>query len=286
MKHTLVGVLCIFLVSCNETKTETSQAPPPSKKETLAGTWQLASVSAPPDKPVAADDALLREAKDRELVTNGLLYSFFPDSSFTAISGTGEYAQDKWHYANKGKFICLVSKKDTFLVTFQTDRGRQSLRLENRGKGMVMNFVKSVDALKAYQEDPFHPENNTWRIKAVKSEGTEELHARLGNYFRHLAYLLKAATERNQPSISFVYSQGPVQIYNGGIGRLPTMPDSWVNTYYNAKEATTAYEMFGRYLQTSTYEGVNTGNWYKDDCAILTRIYGDIKEGKFPKSVK
>jgi hypothetical protein len=282
MKYTYILLLAsmALLFGC-EKKSIQADATRSSKKKIIIGTWQIADYTPRKNQQVDAD-ALFQAAKSKSLVKDGLIYSFFPDSSFTGVSGKGEYQLDKWHFSNDGESIHFPTQKTTYSLSLYEEKERQYLKLEDESSGVVMIFAKAFDLLAQFKEDPFYPENNTWRIKAQKSEGTEELHARLANYFRHLAYLLKSASERKQSFISFVYSQGPVQIYNGGIGILPNYPESWAKPYYNYDEAEAAYQMFGVYLKNAQYQGVGTGDWYKDDYEILTNIYGDVKSGKFP----
>lgn len=52
---------------------------------------------------------------------------------------------------------------------------------------------------------------------------------RLTNNIKHVALILKTAKEDKLPVASFQFSQGPVKIYNGGIGIHPLafVPQSW-----------------------------------------------------------
>jgi hypothetical protein len=283
MKYTFVFLIALLatLSSCKQNAFQ-AKAIQSSKKKTLCGTWQIADYTPGKDQAVDAD-ALLQAAKSKTIVKDGLLYSFFPDSSFTSVSGEGAYQLDRWHFVDDGESLHFPGQKTTFTLDFYEEKERQYLKLEDQSSGAAMVFVKAFDLLDQFKEDPFYPENNTWRVKTQAPEGTEALHDRLGNYFRHLAYLLKSASERKQSFISFVYSQGPVQIYNGGIGILPNFPESWGNAFYNTEEAEIAYQMFNEYLKNAQYQGVGTGDWYKDDYEILTNIYGDVKSGKFPR---
>lgn len=286
MKHELIILIlsCLIIFGCNH-KTEDNNQTLMSNKRLLLGTWQLSDLSKSAPDSKEGEDKLLKAADDKKLIKEGLILSFFPDNSFTEIKGTGEYRFGKWNYTNKGKILCFWDSisKDSVLITYETIREQQFMHINNRSKNVNMSFVKYVDLLKDYTQDPFYVSNNSWRIKPTQSETDAELHERLGNYFKHLAYLLNSASERKLPSISFIFSQGIVKIYNGGIGVLPIIPESWEKTYYNSEEALDAYDMFREYLSKSSYGGAGTGDWYKDDYDILTSIYGDVKAGKFPK---
>lgn len=286
MKHNFIILVLGFLLllSCSE-KSDNSMQQPVSNKRLLMGTWQLSGLSKSESKENVVEDKLLKAAQDKEMVKQGLIISFFPDNTFTEVKGTGEYQFGKWNYANKGKSICLIASesKDTIFVGYESQNNQQVMHVVNRKAHTTMDFVKYVDLLDDYTQDPFYYTNNSWRIKATHSETTEELHERLGNYFKHLAYLLHSGSVRKLPSIVFVFSQGIVKIYDGGIGILPMIPETWEKTYFNKEDASIAYQMFQYYLASSNYHGAGTGDWYKDDYDILTSIYGDVKAGKFPK---
>jgi hypothetical protein len=251
-------------------------------KQTLFGTWQLSKVSKSASNEYDVEDRLLKEAQDNEMVKKGLILSFFPDNTFTQIKGTGEYIYNNWRTSNNEKEV-FFGDDEAVSVEFETINKQKIMNLVNPTRKMTMTFVKNAETLEAYTEDPFYHINNTWRIKPTQSESAVLLHERLGNYIKHLAFLLQSATLRKESYISFVFSQGIVKIYNGGIGVQPFTPESWTNTYYNAEEAALAKQMFSTYLNTTHYSGKGVGNWYVDDYDILTSIYGDVKAGKFPQ---
>lgn len=288
MKHQLIFFVLIFFVlsGCNHNISENEQVPM-NNKRILLGTWQLSDLSKPESNSKEGEDMLLKEAEDKKMVKEGLIISFFPDSSFTQVKGTGEYESGKWYYANKGKSICFssLSRKDTVFVKYEIINNQQFMNLVNPNKDITMSFIKYVDVLADYSQDPFYPANNSWRIKPNQPETDEQLHQRLGNYIKHVAYLLKTSHERQLSVLSYVFSQGIIKIYQNAVGIYPLeiIPQSWKNTYYNEEEAQIAYEMYDEYLRISPYKGAKTGEWVIVDYDILTSIYGDVKAGKFPK---
>ncbi len=121
-----------------------------------------------------------------------------------------------------------------------------------------MRFASADMVSGEFLNDPSLYENNTWRIKPAKAESNEQLLDRLGNYIKHLAYILKAGADQKQQAVSFEFSEGLIKIYNGGIGIKPIdeVPLTWVNTCYSDEQALTAYKMFEGYLITSkSYKG-------------------------------
>jgi hypothetical protein len=212
----------------------------------------------------------------------------FSDGSFTRLKGVSEYINGKWNFINNKKaIVCSTALlKDTFLLNTDAEQNNELIQVLLGDNETKLFYTQYAEELNDFKEDPFYAANNTWRIKPTLPEATAQIQDRLGNYFKHLAYLLKSASERKQTSISFEFSQGIVKIYDGGIGINPIniVPDSWAKTFYKNEDAFAAYKMFEKYLMTSSgYKGASTGNWYKDDYNILTSIYGDLKEGKFPE---
>lgn len=282
--HIFFLISVILIIGCKDI-TQGIQQLSGNNKKLFYGTWQLSRISHNEKSSENRNDPLLSDYEQQMKVKTGLIYSYFPDSSFTEIGGQGEYEFGKWNLVNKGKTIFFDTKGSEYTVNFFENNNRQIMKLENATNGEVYEFIKIMDLLSNYKEDPFYPENNKWKIKALHSENTGELQERLGNYFKHLALLLKAATERNAKSVNFTFSQGPVKIYNGGIGIHYSIDPNWAKAYFNESEAELAHKMFRDYLALSDYNGVNTGNWYIDDYNILISIYGDLKTGKFPSYI-
>jgi hypothetical protein len=258
------------------------------ERKLIYGSWRLAeALVGDRKKKNDTEDKLLKRAQDNKIVNTGVVFSLFSDGSFTKLKGVNEYRNGKWDFINNKKAIVCSADLllDTFLVNTNAEQSNELIQILHGNKETKLFYTQYAEELKDFKEDPFYAANNTWRVKATTPETTAQIQDRLGNYFKHLAYLLKSATERKQNSISFEFSQGIVKIYDGGIGINPIniVPESWAKTFYKDEDAFVAYKMFEKYLTTrSGYKGAATGDWYKDDYNILTSIYGDLKEGKFP----
>jgi hypothetical protein len=100
----------------------------------------------------------------------------------------------------------------------------------------------------------------------------------MAGYIKHLALILKAATERKQNIVVFQYSRGPVKIYDGAIGIYPysIVPLEWKETFFHDTSALEAHSLFRTYLNKTDYNGASTGNWIEDDYNILLSIYADF----------
>lgn len=225
---------------------------------------------------------MLQDAKAKQDIKDGVIMSFFEDGTYTETSGAGKYISGKWNLEGN-KVIRLTSPESFNTVTAAFDFENEQKQLELAYNNRILKFAQIHQPLKDYHEDPFYGNNNSWRIKPLTSESTDQIQARLANYIKHLAYILKAADERNESVVYFKFSMGIIKIYNGGIGinSLSEVPATWINTYFDEREAITAYNMFSIYLRSHSYGGAGTGKWIADDYNILLSIYGDAKQGKF-----
>jgi hypothetical protein len=281
-KYNLLLLSTFLFVGCTTKQKETK------KKALIYGSWLLAEAIVVDNKKTnKEEDKLLKHAQDNKIVSKAVILSLFSDGTFTHLKSPNEYKNGKWNFINSKKaIVCNNSLSvDTFLLNIDEGQSNELVQILYGKEKTRLSYFQNAEELKDFKEDPFYAANNTWRVKPTTEETTTQIQDRLGNYFKHIAYLLKSATERKQTSVSFEFSQGIVKIFDGGIGINPLsiVPESWAKTFYKDEDAYVAYKMFEKYLTTSGgYKGAATGNWYKDDYNILTNIYGDLKEGKFP----
>lgn len=254
--------------------------------QALAGTWALTDAEPQGHDKNGQGDELANLARMKRTMVDGQEISFFADSTFTELGGNRRYRYGRWR-VNEEKAMVLLEYSDgsTKTLAANIEKGEKArLHLGTKSDRVIRHYVQVALPLEHMREDPFYPANNTWRIRPGSSETHQQLQARLGNYFRHLIYLLKAAKTRGQNIVSFEFSQGPVKIFDGGIGIHPAaiLPERWIEAFHDKNDAMTTYRMYERYLQTSSYGNAGTGEWVVDDYNILLSIYGDLDAGKFP----
>lgn len=285
MKHKLymktifyfLAAITFVLYSCQSNNKSISDS------KNILGIWRLADIIH--ENKVETGDKLLNEAKKKEAVKQGMVYAFFSDGNFTVTAGEGNYSFGKWSLTKDNK-LCLsrTSGNDTLEISYnELEDKKIQLKMLFPKSNESLIFIQEAKLLSDFKEDPFYTANNLWRIKPVESENINLIRERLGNYFKHIAYILKASEERKQEVVSFEFSMGIVKIYNGGIGinNFDIIPDTWKKTFFDNNEALIAHEMFRKYMENSEYRGASTGNWVKDDYDIMISIYGDLKGGKF-----
>ena len=250
--------------------------------KSVFGIWRMAA-SSNSENPKNSDP-LLNEAQNLENVKKGKVLSIFPDNSFTELSGDGDYKYGQWEWIIVGSKICFKTEKGKKIFDFKLkELNSKKNQFELSNKKSKSSFIEETELLENYKEEPFYSENNLWRLKPSKSENSGQIENRLGNFFTHTLYILKAADKKELKVISFEFSMGIIRIYNGAIGIVPLerIPQNWKDTYFNNDELIEAHTLFDNYLQTNKYRGASTGNWVKDDYSILLSIYGDLKSGKF-----
>ena len=253
--------------------------------DTLPGTWRLSdvtSVNTASRSGVSFDE----EAKRKEMVKEGLMFALFEDGTYTQFNGADEMKTGKWEYKkdeNALYFIDSTRKTELFPIRIEKNTyGRQIMHLELNVQRLELHLTKESTTLKDFADDPFYPTNNKWRIKPTRPETQDELTARFAAYLKHIALILKAAKERKQDIVSFEFSKGPIQIYNGGIGiySFELIPMSWRNCFYSGEDALKAYRLYDDYLRTTSYRGGGTGIWVEDDYNILLSIYAGLTKSK------
>ncbi len=267
-------IALLILTSCFNSKTK--------KEKTLYGTWRLHDI-VENGKPKPGD-SFSREANLKKIVKEGGMISFFSDTSYSEININGKFRTGSWKMSNDFTSLSLIDSgytSEPIGFTIEDDaNGKQELALSIPKKNRTIKFMKESDLLPEINDDPFYPANNLWRQKPLQPEDTIQLTRRLANYFKHVALILKAAKIRELKIVSFEFSQGPIKIYNGGIGIHPyeIVPDKWKHAFYDESNAMTTYNLYKNYLRKSNYKGASTGNWIEDDYNILLNMYADITE--------
>ncbi len=247
----------------------------------IEGSWTLYDVTT--QNPGSVD--FNTEASLKGSLEVGSILSFFKDSSFTKAEGNGDFALGSWRRSKEENEIALTirrGEKKQIRVTVEPPSGEhRSVALVIRRDSFIYKYIQTAAPLPDYKNDPFYTTNNRWRLTPKEEEDSTHVRERLANYFKHLALLLKAAKDRQQTVVTFQFSQGPVKIYNGGIGILPysKVKRCWKNGFFNDDAAAYAYWLYGNYLSEAHPMGTGTGDWIEDDYRILVSLYPAFHAG-------
>ncbi|WP_336516490.1 hypothetical protein [Pollutibacter soli] len=246
----------------------------------VTGSWQLFDVVQV--SRAGVNDSFSKLAMLKRDVKIGALFNFFKDSSYTVVKGNGVFEKGKWTLENSNLLIHLNSDNghsSVFPISFEENlKGRGLLSFTDKKNDVVLKFIEGSAPLKNFKDDPFYAENNEWRFRPPAPEDSSLLAKRITNYLKHVALILNAATERKQDVVSFTYSQGPIKIYNGGIGiySFDIVPEIWKKSFYSPEDAQAAYTQYEKVLEKSHYRGASSGNWVLDDYNILLGIYDEF----------
>ncbi len=251
----------------------------------IFGVWTLSESESLINKKRNSDDELLEDSKKIIEAKKHITLSIFPDNTYTKLCCDGdEYENGTWNWVKKGERICFShdKKKELFDLNIKLIDD-STYQVEFKNQVIKQKFTLQEKLLENYKEEPFYFSNNEWRIKALKEENRQELLNRLGNYFKHITYLLKAADKRDLQVISFEYSLGVIKIYNSGIGIEEDnfIPENWKNIFYSKKQYEEARIIYQNYLSLDDSSFPASGDWVKDDYTLMLSIYNDLKSGKF-----
>lgn len=278
MKKILSVISMAFIIfSCGNSVEENSAK--------IYGLWTLSETESLSEPKTNSEDALLEDSKKIVEAKKNITLSIFPDNTYTKLCCDGDtYEQGQWSWLKEGQKICFShdKKKEIFDITIEVVDD-SLFRIELKEKAVKRKFNLQAKLLEDYKEEPFYGENNEWRLSSKKEENRQELINRLGNYFKHMAYILKAADKRDLQVISFEYSLGIIKIYNSGIGieKDEYIPENWKKIFHNKKQYEEARSIFNSYLEKDDTSFPASGDWVKDDYTIMLSIYNDLKSGKF-----
>lgn len=248
-------------------------------KEDLCNTWQLVGINDDAGKTGNAKADLQSSSALISAVQDGVFYAFFNDGTYGKTQAS-VYETGKWEYLPKEKQIMLQANGQSplFFEITAWNKDKKQLSLQEKDKSIVLNFGL-IPRLKDELTDPFHPQNNQWRIKATGTESVEQIKKRLKNLIQHYIYLLEASEERDENVINFGQSVSFIQIYSGGIGikENGVTDPAWKNIFTTPENEIMMNVMFVDLLQKSGDSQMgSSGSWVKDDIVLLKALYADI----------
>jgi hypothetical protein len=284
----------LFLSSCDLLTSKLSGG---ITSEQLEGTWKLYRTEGIHDgreemltpahgHPNGMPETAPQNSKN--MVGQGLILSFFDGQQFSQMTGNGQYAAGKFEMKLYGKELHLNTEtgqnSGIYQVKVVNEGNAIQLIIPSR-KNASQFFKKIAQPLKNHLDDPYHPINNTWRLKPAQEETTAQLHQRIGNYLKHVAQILTAAKEREQHQVSFEFSVGMLKLFQTGIGayKLESLPAYWNDGYFNEDQALKAYQIYNKYLEQIPLTKEPAAKWMEYDRELILKASEDALSGKFPE---
>lgn len=227
------------------------------------------------DRARSKDQREFDEALRAGLYDRTIWYHLYSDGR-AAEEWLGLYRPAKWSFDSQNATILITFDSDPKhpmeLMVRYLDQKNMSVHMRDGDlkAGLVMSIFEQPLAKPA--DDPFYPDNNTWRIKPRSPETVAQLKARLNNHMEHYVKLLQAMEHSENKDLTFKRSPSCLKIYSSAVGmrRDKDIPLDWYETFYSEKDALKAKELMTKAVMVK-YDngGWPEDNWIKDDIKIL-----------------
>ena len=280
------GLMMILLLSCNNNSSKEPagdvKAPvEDSAKSTMADlslvtdirkllcqTWE--------NKEDAEDAIATGGGGSLEMPFRGL--SFFEDGSVTK-NPRDDIRFGKWELDDATKLINIEfskSQKEQYKIGAI---GAREMVLMNVADKKKTEYIADAKVQFLPGEDPFHPANNTWRVKPSKPETDSAIKLRTEQCVLFYAKFLKDNGERGDNTISFVGLPACFKWYNGGVSVInkDKLEQKWINCFYNKSQALKAHAMLENIISKKYKWNKQETNWVKQSADVVMQMYEQLK---------
>jgi hypothetical protein len=298
MKFSFYVVAFLFVLGCNNTVTKEEAKQPKKDGEQVDDSvinkyskGIVSLVDATEFKDILCQNWVQEDDKytlndvdeSTELMLSIRSFDFFSDGSFVK-NYRGNWAYGKWSIDDATKLITLSyedaenrSSKDLYKVTaMATDE--LSVINKELNTSTILKFVATENKLKNIADEPFHINNNLWRVKPTKPESDEEIKQRLKKNLEFFVLFYKWAIVKNDKHISFYGLPSCLQWYGGGIymQKKESLSEQWKNCFYNKQQAAKAYAIMEKVLgKKYTWPKEDIG-WVKKNLFVLEQMVKNI----------
>lgn len=245
--------------------------------DNLCQHWQLSN-----RKAITASvfpDPNMRKSIVRDMV-------LFKDST-VALSPMGTFKPGTWQIRveNKVKYLILRFPALTEKQYIIEQLSSNSMRLVIPEKSSFsLQFSAPAQVHQNMHNDPFHPQNNQWRIKPAQMENDSAIHARIKNCLLFFALYFRDHIKRDAATISFEGLPSIFAWYNGGIG-LPDKNEisvSWIECFYNKEQALKGYTILRRLIVDYDFNWPKGApGWIYRTHSVLEQMYHKVDDVKF-----
>lgn len=204
---------------------------------------------------------------------------FYLASDFTFIKDVRNFLEyGFWEFNADAKKIILRhddgSRDEYKIVKLAVDE----LVVINTGIASETQLKYVSEAKRYYRpaNDPFHIDNNRWRIKPKKPETDEQLKKRLKDYLHFHILFYRDNLAKNAKTISFYGFPTCLKWYAGGIFiiKKEELAESWYKCFYNKDQAMKAYLMIDDLIgKKYKWPEGRSISWVKKNLAVLEQMY-------------
>ncbi len=267
-------LLIVTCISCSENepaiKLEVESLWDENQENSLFGIWKRIKI--------------VPKEKNRDRPTRRFLYgnekdyflAIFPDRKGATVDNT-DFRFFTW------KKILGENFEKEIKIIWSKNHSSQIEMYEIDGKillshiaydGSKMFYEKKMETTKLVIEDPYHPENNSWRNRAQIKLSDSEIEDKIDNYLLHYKYLFKASLESpNKRTFTNKHSKGIIQTFKSQIGIVEKnkIGEDWYSYFYDKNEAHKAYDILQNKLK-SKKKLKATDDWILDNYNIMESI--------------
>jgi hypothetical protein len=282
----IVGIFSIFISCKSDKKDATAETPLADVTPSISikKSWNMAITSAS-DLPPNGEGSLVQRRMSKGWYGGkgkvGFGWHFFEDGTLVELSGQ-DYQIGKWTSTDDNKTIEIQLNEDTKKDNITVDYLSSDSTNIKVGMGKQGNRVglKSDGATYTSPTDnPYHPINNTWRIKPTAAESEAQIKDRVKNHLQHMVKILEAGTKHQMKVMSFRSSPSMLHQYNGGVG-LETankISEGWTNCFFDKKDAKKAYDMMDKCMKVNGAAKTDAkNNWAQNNLIIFKFLYDTL----------
>lgn len=204
--------------------------------------------------------------------------ALFRDSS-VVINPAGKIKLGRWRVNDQGNSKILT-------ILFPGSSQQQYKIHELLSKRLILSIPGMDEFQLAYsapavlhtnmRNDPFHPENNRWRIKPLEKESDSAIYARIKNCLLFFALYFRDHIKRGAETISFEELPEIFSWYDKGIG-LPdkrNLSESWIECFYSEEQALKGYSILRKLIVDYEYDWPSRApEWTYETHSVLEQMY-------------
>jgi hypothetical protein len=215
---------------------------------------------------------------------NGLMlpfrsYYLAADGSFTK-DVRNDIGLGKWQFDEAGKKITMVDDAGHKAIYKIAALASDELKLAKEGDNNagILTFVSDAARYKVLVNDPYHIDNNRWRIKPAKAETDSLIKQRLKGFLNFHVLFYRDNIARDKKTISFYGFPTCLKWYAGGIYiiKKEELADNWYGCFYNKAQALKAWDMMNVLLDKKYNWPKGNMSWVKKNLAVLEQMHSKL----------
>jgi len=283
----LFAAVSLFCCSCNNTGDENNASDSvivlkdnsfTSLLRDLNGTRDLRTLLC---QAWEMDDDLEVIKNNGEAMGNYPFRCFYLSEDSTFIKNPRNYMEyGRWSFDENNKILTLKAtsgQKDEYRLAAL---GAKELIVVNTGIGSATK-LKYVSSAKKYihpLDNPYHIENNRWRIRPRFSEDDAAIKKRLKDCLHFYILFYRDNLARQENMISFYGLPTCLRWYRGGIFlvKKDDLAENWFNCFYSKEEGMKAWKIMDTLMSEKYTWNKDKITWVKKNLLVLQQMYDKL----------